>query len=197
MSSMREAGIRLNKTGYLYMTDSDAIMEELISTARRASPPTSKGFELLSNEDFARRFPFAHPPRHAMLWKDAGHLSAHEMGVDLLDRARSCGTILRRVRVESVERRSHGVAVSTSDHETRPFDIFVNAAGPFAGALTSALPVCNEIHAKVVVIDPSNVSRYILMMTRPVRSRRHPPHDQLRPPHPQPPRRPSRRVCVR
>jgi glycine/D-amino acid oxidase-like deaminating enzyme len=90
-----------------------------------------------------------------------GWLSAQQLGVLLLERARAAGARLIRGEVESVAQvggRVVGVSVATAGGTaTLDSPIFVDAAGPLAGQVAGLLgvelPIFNQLHLKAAIGD--------------------------------------------
>ncbi len=92
----------------------------------------------------------------------AGWLSAQQMGVYMLARARAHGVKTINARITAVETTNNKVqAVKLSNGETVQTGSFVNAAGPFVpqiGALLGLdLPVYNHLHLKAALRDSLGV----------------------------------------
>ncbi len=109
-----------------------------------------------------KHFPFLSKDVIAALHtRRCGRMSAQQLGMYMLERARECGTRLLCARVEGVDVRGGRVqAVRLSDDSgsrTIATDAFVNAAGPFVkqvGAMVDVdLPVYCELHAKIAYND--------------------------------------------
>jgi sarcosine oxidase, subunit beta len=183
----------MNRNGYAYLTAEPARAAELERGARDISalgagplrihrgrpddPPYPEerfdtldgqvtGADLvLDRERILRRFPFLPPDVTALLHaRRCGWLSAQQLGMYMLERAREHG--LRQVngRIEEVivrEGRVEGVrlsgGLSGGDDETIATRCFVNAAGPFSPEIGRKsgveLPLYNELHGKVMFED--------------------------------------------
>src|SRR6185295_14931878 len=177
----------MNRNGYAYLTADPARAAELERGAREVEalgagelrihrggtddPPYPEerydeldpgltGADLvLDRERILRRFPFLAPDVVAMLHtRRCGWLSAQQLGMYLLERAREQG--LRQVRdrvAEVVVRGGRVAAVRLDSGETIATRRFVNAAGPLApqvGRLAGVeLPLLNELHGKVTFDD--------------------------------------------
>ncbi|MCI0578296.1 MAG: FAD-binding oxidoreductase [Chloroflexi bacterium] len=183
---------QLNRRGYVFLT-ADPVRGELFrKTAEEISalgagplrvhtpghttyrPAPAEGFkgqptgaDLLFGADLIREhFPFVTEDVVAMLHpRRCGWLSAQQLGMYLLDKARAAGVRLLPGRVTSVAVRGgrvEGVQLdpgSEVDHiQTR---CFINAAGPYlrqVGAMLGAeLPVFNELHGKIAFNDTLGV----------------------------------------
>lgn len=113
---------------------------------------------LLGNELVRRHFPFLTSEVTAALHtRRCGWLSAQQLGVYLLDRARDAGVrflsgSVRQVHVTSG--RITGLQVDDA-HVSTP--TFINAAGPYAADVArligAELPVFNELHGKIAFSD--------------------------------------------
>ncbi|WP_026369963.1 NAD(P)/FAD-dependent oxidoreductase [Kallotenue papyrolyticum] len=179
----------LNRRGYLYVCTDAQRLPALITTARESAalgagplrihdgsgreayqpaPPHGyhgqpEGADLLLDPALIRRhFPYLSAQTVALLHaRRCGWLSAHQLGMLLLDRARAHGARLLQGRVTYVRcdgGRVHGVTVATpqgTTHITTP--TFVNAAGPLLAdvgrLLDCELPVFCELHLKVAFND--------------------------------------------
>lgn len=112
------------------------------------------------------RFPFITDRAIAMLNpRRCGWLSAQQLGMWLLDEARTMGVRFSNGRVCAVDTsgdRVNGVTLRIDGREEQVSTrTFVNAAGPLVadvGRLTGVdLPVFNELHGKVAINDPLGV----------------------------------------
>jgi glycine/D-amino acid oxidase-like deaminating enzyme len=123
--------------------------------------PSLNGADLvLDPEHIRRRFPFLTSDVLAMLHpRRCGWLSAQQLGMYMLERAREHGARLLPGRVESIEVRNGRVeAVHLSGEAgTIATRCFVNAAGPHAAEIGRKsgvdLPLFNELHGKVTFED--------------------------------------------
>jgi glycine/D-amino acid oxidase-like deaminating enzyme len=90
-----------------------------------------------------------------------GWLSAQQLGMYLLERAREHGLRLVRARVEGIAVRDGAVAAVRTTGGTFDTESVVDAAGPHAGAVARSmgvdLPLHNELHAKVAFRDVAGV----------------------------------------
>ncbi|MCS7067673.1 MAG: FAD-binding oxidoreductase [Meiothermus sp.] len=176
--------IRLNRRGYLYATADPAKIPQLIETAQQAAhqgagalrvhsgnthyaPSPPEGFEgvpdgadLLTDLALIRQhFPYLNPGTRAVLHvRRAGWLSAQQLGMYLLEKAREQGARLVRgevVGVETLGGAVRSVEVRQSDGSTQSIEtsVFVNAAGPMqkrvGQMLGVELPVFAEQHLKM------------------------------------------------
>ncbi|MGH2535853.1 MAG: NAD(P)/FAD-dependent oxidoreductase [Candidatus Promineifilaceae bacterium] len=114
---------------------------------------------VLGSELIRQLFPFLAADVAAMLQpRRAGWLSAQQLGMWLLERARAAGVRLLADRVSAVRLEKGRVAAvelaSAGRLETRAF---VDAAGPLVGEVAKLLgvelPVFNELHAKLAFND--------------------------------------------
>jgi len=176
---------RMNRRGYVFVTgDEDGVLrmqEDATGIAKSGGGPLrihrgldanyvpSKpegylqgldGADLLADRALlARHFPWISDSAVGALHvRRAGWLSTQQLGMHLLERARSGGVGYRRGRVAGVELRGGRVeSASLADGERIECEIFINAAGPFFGhvgdMLELALPVVEEIHLKLVFED--------------------------------------------
>jgi glycine/D-amino acid oxidase-like deaminating enzyme len=182
---------RLNRRGYLYLTADPQRVPEFISGAEESSslgagplrvhtgrsddplymPIASHGFadqpdgaDLFLDADLIRcQFPFvAENVVAALHARRCGWLSAHSLGMHILERARECGVRLIRARVAGIEQAAGRVrSVSLADEhgaESVVADIFINAAGPhlkqIGCMLDIDLPVFCELHHWMIFKDP-------------------------------------------
>jgi glycine/D-amino acid oxidase-like deaminating enzyme len=180
----------MNRNGYAYLTADPARAAELERGAREVSalgagplrihrglpddPPYPEerfdsldlpvtGADLvLDRERILRRFPFLPPDVTALLHlRRCGWLSAQQLGMYMLERAREHG--LRQVhgRIEEVivsDGRVEGVRLEPGGGEgTIATRCFVNAAGPLSAEVGRRsgveLPLHNELHGKVMFED--------------------------------------------
>jgi glycine/D-amino acid oxidase-like deaminating enzyme len=177
----------MNRRGYLYLTADETQLPAFELAAREPStlgagplrthrggsqdpayiPAPREGYRdlptgadlFLDPELIQKYFPYL--PEHiigALHVRRAGWLSAQQMGVYMLARARAQGVRTQNARVTEVEV-VHGriKAVKLSNGETIATRNFVNAAGPFTpqvGALLGLdLPIHNHLHLKVAFKD--------------------------------------------
>lgn len=178
----------LNRRGYLYATADPARIGLLRRAAEESSglgagpvrchpggtpyPPApprgyaghSAGADLILDPALIRQhFPYLSERTVAVLHaRRCGWLSAQQLGMYLLERARERGVTFVAARVQSVEvAKGRARAVRLSTGERVATDAFVNAAGPFlkeVGAMLGVdLPVFSELHAKVIFRDERGV----------------------------------------
>jgi glycine/D-amino acid oxidase-like deaminating enzyme len=187
----RESGNRfhLNRRGYLFATADDSRIDGMREGARASCalgagefreheagaggdyvPAPSSGFEdlpdgadLICDRSLIRRhFPYLSGETCAVVHaRRCGWLSAQQLGMYMLEKARESGARLLRARVQSVDTsggRVRSVEVAGGE-DTRIIatDTFVNAAGPFAkhvGVLLGVeLPIFGESHVKLAFHD--------------------------------------------
>ena len=187
----RESGNRfqLNRRGYLFATADDSRIDGMREGARASCvlgagefreheaaaggdyvPAPSSGFEdlpdgadLICDRSLIRRhFPYLSGETCAVVHaRRCGWLSAQQLGMYMLEKARESGARLLRARVQSVDTsggRVRSVEVAGGEG-TRIIatDTFVNAAGPFAkhvGVLLGVeLPIFGESHVKLAFHD--------------------------------------------
>jgi sarcosine oxidase subunit beta len=188
---------QLNRRGYLYVTADQSQIPEMKERSERISslgagplrihtPETSsyqsaslEGFHeqpegadlLLGSELIQKHFPYLTESAVAALHvRRAGWLSAQQLGMYLLERARSLsGTGNSRVRFESAlvtgveveNNRVKGVRLGTGERINSP--IFINAAGPYlkevGGMLGVDIRVHTELHLKAAIRDSLGVVR--------------------------------------
>jgi glycine/D-amino acid oxidase-like deaminating enzyme len=134
------------------------------------TPAPATGFEdlptgadlILDPPLIHEHFPFLSKDVIAALHtRRCGRMSAQQLGMYMLERARENGTRLMSARVVGVDLQAGRVrAVQVSDgsgSHTIPTDTFINAAGPFVkevgGMVGVDLPVYCELHAKIAYND--------------------------------------------
>ncbi len=180
----------LSRRGYLFATAEEQGVEVMRTRARESCalgagefrehgpdssgddyvPAPTAGFEnlpdgadLIRDRSLIRRhFPYLTNDTLAVVHaRRCGWLSAQQLGMYMLERARAGGSRLMQARVQAVDTvggRVRGVEVAdSSGTRTIATNSFVNAAGPFfkqVGELTGIdLPVFNESHAKLSFHD--------------------------------------------
>lgn len=180
---------RMNRRGYLYVTAEEGKVADLESASRATSslgagpmrvhsaesssyqPAHPEGFhdsptgaDLLLGSDLIRKyFPYLTERAVAALHvRRAGWLSAQQLGMYLLETARSRGVRFESARVTGVDvanGRVNGVRLSSGERLDSP--IFVNAAGPYlqeVGKLLGVdLPIHTELHRKAAIKDSLRV----------------------------------------
>ncbi len=134
---------------------------------RQGFDPQLRGADLVTDQALIQKhFPFISDKAIALLHpRRCGWLSAQQLGMYLLERAREHGARFLKGRVFEVavsKGRIEGVHVQTEDGTTRiSTKAFVIAAGPLlksVGAMIGIdLPVFNELHGKIAFNDPSGV----------------------------------------
>jgi glycine/D-amino acid oxidase-like deaminating enzyme len=176
----------MNRRGYLYVTADSAkiptLRERLMRTsglgagparihtlADSAYQPTRPegwrdeppGADLLLGSELVRKhFPYlAEDTVAALHARRAGWLSAHELGMTLLEGARRLGVRFEAGRVNAVDVENGRVrAVRLGDGRRVESPVFVNAAGPYLKEVGTLLgldiPVFTELHLKMMVRDP-------------------------------------------
>lgn len=176
----------LNRRGYLYATADPARIALFRSAAMEAAmlgagelrvhpsdaayaPHQAHGFAgqpdgadlLLDQATIRQQFPYLAYDTVAVLHaRRCGWLSAQQLGMTLLERARAAGVELARASVEAidlVEGRVSAVRLGGDNARTVAADAFVNAAGPFlrrVGRMVGVdLPVFSERHLKLAFED--------------------------------------------
>lgn len=174
----------LNRRGYLYVTADPARIPLLRRAAEetaalgagpvrshpgerpyRPAPPRGyagqpEGADLILDAALIRQqFPYLSERTVAVLHaRRCGWLSAQQLGMCLLERARERGVRFVSARVEGIELEQGRVrAVRLGTGDTLATDACVIAAGPFlkeVGAMLRIdLPVFSELHAKVIFRD--------------------------------------------
>jgi glycine/D-amino acid oxidase-like deaminating enzyme len=175
----------LNRRGYLYVTADENQIPPMKERSERISklgagqlrihtpeastyqPAPLEGFHgqpngadlLLGSPLIQKHFPYLTENAVAALHvRRAGWLSAQQLGMYLLERARSLGIRFESARVTAVDvekERVKGVRLSTGERIDSP--LFINAAGPFlkeVGKMLGAdLPVHTELHLKAAIRD--------------------------------------------
>ena len=181
---------QLNRRGYVFATANPARIEDFKRAAEEAAelgagpvryhkgqpddsiyaPPPAQGFEnqptgsdlILDPVIIRKHFPYVSERAIALVHaRRCGWLSAQQLGMYMLERARECGARLLQARVEGVEvagdriesvRLSEGSSAGTISTRN-----FINAAGPFlkdVGQMVGIdLPVFSELHAKIAFRD--------------------------------------------
>lgn len=180
---------RMNRRGYLYVTADESKVADWETAARATSiwgagpmrvhssticsyePAPVEGFHdqptgadlLIGNELIHKYFPYLTARAIAALHvRRAGWLSAQQLGMYLLETARTRGTRFESGRVTGVDvvgGRVTGVRLSSGERVDSP--LFINAAGPYlreVGKLLGVdLPVHTELHLKAAIKDPLGV----------------------------------------
>jgi glycine/D-amino acid oxidase-like deaminating enzyme len=186
--------LRLNRRGYLYATGNPAHVPALVESAKQAArmgagalrvhagspadPPyvpanaehwhgQPDGADLFLDPALIRRhFPYLNPDTLAALHaRRCGWFSGQQLGMVMLEQAKTAGVRLLPGRVEAVETaggrvRSVRVAGAGGD-EAITTGCFVNAAGPLvnevARLLDLDLPIFSELHLKMALEDRRGV----------------------------------------
>jgi glycine/D-amino acid oxidase-like deaminating enzyme len=177
---------RMNRRGYLYVTAEERKVPELERISRGISslgagplrvhsvpdsayqPSHAENFRdqptgadlLLGTELIRKSFPYLTERAVAALHvRRAGWLSAQQLGMYLLETARSRGVRFESARVTKVHVNGgcvKGITLDTGERVDCP--IFINAAGPYLGEvgrlLDVDLPVYTELHLKAAIKDP-------------------------------------------
>jgi sarcosine oxidase, subunit beta len=182
----RESGnvFRLNRRGYLYATADPARVPVLVRAAQEAAAlgagpvrvharpggdyraAAAEGFEdaptgadvITDPATIRRHFPYLTAATVGVLHaRRCGWFSGQQLGMYMLERARDKGVRLLAGRVEGVDTRGGRVRSVTVSGRRLEASRFVNAAGPFVGAIGAMLgielPVFCEKHAKVAFAD--------------------------------------------
>jgi glycine/D-amino acid oxidase-like deaminating enzyme len=184
----------LNRRGYLFATaDPDRVQAFRLAAEEAASlgagavryhsgkpgdpsylPASSQGFEgqptgsdLMTDPALIRNhFPYLSDRTVAVVHpRRCGWLSAQQLGMYLLERARERGTTFRQARLEKVDvsaARVSAVHLREGSDDIRIITPnLVNAAGPFfphvARMIGVELPVSHELHIKISFRDPLRV----------------------------------------
>ncbi len=173
---------RMNRRGYLYVTGNEANIEAFVDRARRIAAQGAGELRLHSSQDadysadaergevsgadllldpalIHKHFScLADETRAALHVRCAGWLSAQQLGMYLLERARALGVQVQAAEVGRVLQAGGRIkAAVLSSGEQVDCDVFVNAAGPFlktvCGMLGIELPVETELHVKISFND--------------------------------------------
>ncbi len=117
------------------------------------------GADLLLDRALIRRhFPYLAEDTVALLHaRRCGWMSAQQLGMYLLERARERGLRLVRAHVDGIDVAARRVRAVRTSAGTIATESVVDAAGPFAGGIARMagcdLPLHNELHAKVAFRD--------------------------------------------
>lgn len=185
-----ESGNRfhMNHRGYIYLSADATKIPEMVQQAEaiatlgagplRLNQPYERtaedsirdqllGADLILDTNVIREnYPFLNPHTQAMLHtRRCGWLSAQQLGMLLLEKAKACGVRLLEGRITAVNQRKsrvHAVTVQTRSDELQvQTGQFVNAAGPYlkqVGALVGVnLPIYSELHGKISFEDPLGI----------------------------------------
>ncbi len=122
------------------------------------------GVDLLSNPTLIKRvFPaFTKETRHVLHIRNAGHISAQQMGAYMLEQIKLKGGRRIRGEVTHIENNNgHDLTIrSASGDAILNADILVNASGPFIADVSAMqgveLPVTNVFHQKLAFEDTLN-----------------------------------------
>ncbi len=181
---------QLNRRGYVFATANPARIVDFRRAAEEAAelgagpvrhhegqpndpvyaPSSAHGFEnqptgsdiILDPAIIRKHFPYFSEHTIALIHaRRCGWLSAQQLGMYMLERARERGAKLLQARVEGVEVVDNRVRAVRLSNGNTPSTIatanFVNAAGPFlkdVGQMVGIdLPVLHELHAKVAIRD--------------------------------------------
>ncbi len=178
----------LNRRGYLYATADPARVDDLRRAGEEAAtlgagalrvhtngsayvPSPVEGFEnqpdgadlILDPHTIRKYFPYLSERTVAALHaRRCGWLSAQQLGMYMLERAKERGVNFVDARVEAVDTTGGRVrAVQLNNGATVTADHFVIAAGPFlkqVGKMLGVdLPVFSELHIKVAFRDDARV----------------------------------------
>ncbi len=187
---VQESGNRfhMNHRGYVYLSADPTQVQKMVKQAKeisilgagalRINQPYEqqaqagrrehlRGAELILDRDvISKNYPFLNPGTLAMLHtRRCGWLSAQQLGMLLLEKARENGTRLLEGRVTAVEQHKNAVRSVTVRTQSVEVQIqlpqFVNAAGPYlkqVGRMLGVdLPVYNERHGKIAFEDPLGI----------------------------------------
>ncbi|MFL7867669.1 MAG: NAD(P)/FAD-dependent oxidoreductase [Anaerolineales bacterium] len=175
----------LNRRGYLYVTADENQIPAIKERSERLSKlgagqlrihsPEASTYHPATPEDFhgqpdgadlllglpliQKHFPYLTEKAVAALHiRRAGWLSAQQLGMYLLEQARSSGVRSESARVTAVDvekGRVRGVRLGTGERIDSP--IFINAAGPYLKKVGTMLgidiPVHTELHLKAAIRD--------------------------------------------
>ncbi len=173
-----ETGFAMNRRGYLYLTATKQGLERISASARQSvesgagslrmhsgsaseyRTDSSAGADLFTDGESLRRwFPYVAPHSlggiHA---RNAGWLSAQQLGMWMLDQARAAGASTVSATVADVDIDGDEVrGVELEDGTRVASSAFVNAAGPMlrrVGLMAGTdLPVFSEAHLKTTFRD--------------------------------------------
>ena len=183
--------IRLNRRGYLYTTQNPGKAEqfrEIAQVAARQGAGSVREYHsaaeadayqpcrdndyrnapsgadiLMDRESIQRYFPWLSADIVAVLHaRRCGWFSGQQLGMHLLDEAKSNGMQFVNARVTDVEviaNRVAAVTITNADGSSSKISttVFVNAAGPFAAEIASLvdvkLPLFSELHLKMSFED--------------------------------------------
>jgi len=192
----------MNRRGYVFLTADPDRASQMMQTAREITdlgagplrvhqggsdvssyPPSDhKGFDpRLTGADMVldpalirKQYPFISDRALAMLHvRRCGWLSAQQLGMYLLDQAKSRGARLLKGRVTGVTIKSGQVETVHVSTDSGPLQVstrsFVISAGPLlkeAGAMIGVdFPVVNELHGKIAFNDPEGIiPRHVPLM---------------------------------
>ncbi|RJQ60967.1 MAG: FAD-binding oxidoreductase [Desulfobacteraceae bacterium] len=121
---------------------------------------------VLDPEVIRKQYPFISDTALAMLHvRRCGWLSAQQLGMYLIDRAKERGTRLLKGRLTGVSTRADRIESVQVETDGGPIEVatrtFIIAAGPFlkqAGAMIGIdFPVVNELHGKIAFNDPKGI----------------------------------------
>ncbi len=176
----------MNRRGYVFATADPAKAEALQREARAISafgagplrehtgsaddPPYAPveptgvdrrldGADLILDRALIReRFPYLAEEVVAVLHaRRCGWMSAQQLGMYLLERARERGLCLIRARVDGISVRDGKVATVTTSAGSFATERVIDAAGPYAGDVARMMgtdvPLRTELHAKVAFRD--------------------------------------------
>ncbi len=180
---------RMNRRGYLYITADESKIPEMENTSHATSslgagptrvhssaassyePAPAEGYHeqpmgadlLIGNKLIHNYFPYLTDHVVAALHvRRAGWLSAQQLGMYLLETARTRGVRFESGRVtgvDVVDGHVREVRLSSGEHVDSP--IFINAAGPYlkdVGQLLGVdLPIHTELHLKASIKDSLGV----------------------------------------
>jgi glycine/D-amino acid oxidase-like deaminating enzyme len=180
---------RMNRRGYLYVTADQRKVTDLENVSNEISalgagptrvhsaselyyqPAPAEGFHhqptgadlLIGSELIRKLFPYLTERAVAALHvRRAGWLSAQQLGMYLLERARQRGVRFESARVTGVDVEKgsvKGVMLGSGERIDSP--VFINAAGPYlkeVGKLLGLdLPVHTELHLKATIKDALGV----------------------------------------
>ncbi len=181
----------MNRRGYVYATALSEQASALLDAAQQAerlgagpvrvhtstrsyvpSPPEGfqgvpAGIDVLNGRDVIRDvFPYLNPATRLVVHvRRAGWLSAQQLGMLLLEEARKHDVKFQNGKVVGIETEGGRVAYVHIVHEGREqtlrAEVFINAAGPFAGHVARLLgihlPLHCEKHAKLMFDDYQRV----------------------------------------
>jgi sarcosine oxidase subunit beta len=126
--------ISLRHQGYLFVTDDEAMVDDLKAAVAKHHELGATGSEFLDHDELLARFPYlADSVVGATFNQRDGWLSTHEATQGLAKG--SSARFLLETRATAIERDGQGVAAVETTRGRIATRVVVNAAGPFAGVV--------------------------------------------------------------